>query len=151
MRCHQLLFIIDYMKRLHFLETKKFVKILILFLTIQISSFIYNSFISIILKISFLKFYFAVHSINFFYFQNKDDYLLERENFSIPSELNILIYILKKTLHYGSSSSDKLFPANDSARILLHDRKVETGRKASETSSGQLETIFENLTASYQQ
>lgn len=31
MRCHQLLFIVDYMKRLHFLETKKFVKILILF------------------------------------------------------------------------------------------------------------------------
>lgn len=60
MRCHQLLFIVDYMKRLHFLEIKKFVKILILFLTIQISSFIYNSFISIILKISFLKFYFAV-------------------------------------------------------------------------------------------
>lgn len=46
MRCHQLLFIVDYMKRLHFLETKKFVKILILFLTIQISSFIYNSFYS---------------------------------------------------------------------------------------------------------
>lgn len=46
MRCHQLLFIVDYMKSLHFLETKKFVKILILFLTIQISSFIYNSFYS---------------------------------------------------------------------------------------------------------
>lgn len=46
MRCHQLLFIVDYMKRLHILETKKFVKILILFLTIQISSFIYNSFYS---------------------------------------------------------------------------------------------------------
>lgn len=148
MRCHQLLFIVDYMKRLHFLETKKFVKILILFLTIQISSFIYNSFYSQ----NFLsQILFGVHSINFFYFQNKNDYLLERENFSIPSELNTLIYILKKTLHYGSSSSDKLFPANDSARILLHHRKVETGRKASETSSAQLETIFENLTASYQQ
>lgn len=96
MRCHQLLFIVDYMKRLHILETKKFVKILILFLTIQISSFIYNYFYSQ----NFLsQILFGVHSINF-YFQNKDDYLLERENFSIPSELNILIYILKKTLHW---------------------------------------------------
>lgn len=36
-------------------------------------------------------------------------------------------------------------------QILFHRSKVETGRKALETSSAQLETIFENLTASYQQ